>query len=412
MESLLFAGISLLILFPILYFLPLGFTIKGKVFIVVASFVTGLVGLAASVVFPLWQTALILMLFVSTATYLINKQGKKWLYLPEVYYDPFFVPEITPDPPVKEVVVTNSYSYIAHSDNKVESEAEKKTKKSTKKQKTVKQQASQTNLLLVEEQIAATNQKLELTTLLEKLVVQNEHELSLFRKPYEDEHDEDEIDEPESSKEDLSVLKQPELEDLNDLAEMEASILVDIQLESITVVEPKLQSDSVTAITTDDMVLDIEDLLEEEDEPLEELDYSSVTLEHSHDYMSEIEKMIETDGHEFDRVQPVIKTPIPTHQTDDILEVISISSVPTEVTKKDDTAPAPNTDEGEIEELSLEDLFKEIDGNKVQDRKVEIEQIYDLEEIVFPVQASQQSANIPNLANQEAEVVSKKLIKQ
>ncbi len=48
MESFIIAFISLLILLPVLYFLPLGFSVKGKVFIVVGSFLTGLFGLVAS----------------------------------------------------------------------------------------------------------------------------------------------------------------------------------------------------------------------------------------------------------------------------------------------------------------------------------------------------------------------------
>jgi hypothetical protein len=116
MESFIIAGIAMLILLPVLYFVPLGFTSKGKVFIVVASFLTGAFGLVASWVFPLWQTGLILLFFVIAIAYLISKRGEKWLYQPEEEYeDPFLKDEVKEELPEKQI--KDTYTYIASSDN-------------------------------------------------------------------------------------------------------------------------------------------------------------------------------------------------------------------------------------------------------------------------------------------------------
>jgi hypothetical protein len=67
---------SVLVLILIISFLPLGFTLKGKFFIVLASFVLALGGLAAVSSFPLWETALMLIaLIFFTAYFMDNRIG-------------------------------------------------------------------------------------------------------------------------------------------------------------------------------------------------------------------------------------------------------------------------------------------------------------------------------------------------
>ncbi|AGK55093.1 hypothetical protein [Bacillus sp. 1NLA3E] len=415
MESLLFAGVSLLILFPILYFLPIGFTVKGKVLLAVASFLIGLFGLVASIVFSLWQTGWILLMFVGTSSYFINKKGGKWLYLPEVNQDPFFKEEQQPDSPAEEVVINDNYSYIASSDKKVE--LDKRDKKFAKKQKTLKSKDSEVIQHTAENQIAAAViQKPVPTTLLEKLVFQNDHELSLIRKPDEDNLDDTEIEEIVLDEEDRIKLKKPVgIEDLTSakgnlalvenveldvldidfvepelqepgFADTSDSKLEDYRIDSIEMLEPK----SSISETTDDLVFDLETLLEEGDEPLEQQEPSSIIIEQSHDYMSEIEKMIESDELGSDSIQPLEEIAIQTPQTDDSLEVISNPKAPKEEISED--APAPSNDfEVEIEELSLEDLIKEINGNVVQEQKAVKEPEYELEEMVFANQRIQRT---------------------
>ncbi|WML59566.1 hypothetical protein [Neobacillus sp. PS2-9] len=74
MTSMVWALCSMLVFFLILAFLPLGLTIKGKLFLAVTSFLFALGGLAAVVSFPLWQTALMLVALVFFAAYFFEKR--------------------------------------------------------------------------------------------------------------------------------------------------------------------------------------------------------------------------------------------------------------------------------------------------------------------------------------------------
>jgi hypothetical protein len=182
-----------------------------------------------------------------------------------------------------------------------------------------------------------------------------------------------------------SDFAESELQEL-DLAEISDSNLEEYRIDSIDMLEPE----SSISETTDDLVFDLEALLEEDDEPLEEQEPSSIIIEQSHDYMSEIEKMIESDELGSDTIQPLEEIQIKAQQTDDSLEVISIPKAPKDEIIKDDPAP-PNDFEVELEELSLEDLIKEINGNVVQEQKAVIEPEYELEEIVFADQGNQRT---------------------
>ncbi|MFT4412807.1 hypothetical protein ACLM5H_03000 [Fredinandcohnia humi] len=74
MVSILFAFGALLVLIPIVYFLPLGFSKKGKLIIVGISFLLAMVGIIAQDNLHLWQTVLILFILALLATYLIEKK--------------------------------------------------------------------------------------------------------------------------------------------------------------------------------------------------------------------------------------------------------------------------------------------------------------------------------------------------
>ena len=115
MESLLFALISIVILFPILYFLPIGITNRGKMTIVVVTFFIVALGLLASPLFPLWQTILVEVLIVAIATYLLDKKLVNMLYASEEDND-FDVFE--EEDRTKSVLdgMNESYAHIASSD--------------------------------------------------------------------------------------------------------------------------------------------------------------------------------------------------------------------------------------------------------------------------------------------------------
>ncbi|MGM0900248.1 MAG: hypothetical protein ACQEXB_03875 [Bacillota bacterium] len=72
MESLIFASIALLIMIPIMYFLPLGFSFRGKLLIIAASLMISVVGLLATPILSVWQSGLIVVLLIGVSTYLMN----------------------------------------------------------------------------------------------------------------------------------------------------------------------------------------------------------------------------------------------------------------------------------------------------------------------------------------------------
>lgn len=76
MEELIVSLVSLIILVPIVYFLPLGLTKKGKIIIISVAFIFANVGLLAKNNIPILQTGLILLLLTILTVYLLEKRLK------------------------------------------------------------------------------------------------------------------------------------------------------------------------------------------------------------------------------------------------------------------------------------------------------------------------------------------------
>lgn len=72
--SIIWAFGSMIILMLIIFVIPLGFTFKGKLLAVLASFLLGLGGLAAVSTFRLWETALMLVALIFFTAYIMNKR--------------------------------------------------------------------------------------------------------------------------------------------------------------------------------------------------------------------------------------------------------------------------------------------------------------------------------------------------
>ncbi|MFD1781127.1 hypothetical protein ACFSFW_20945 [Fredinandcohnia salidurans] len=81
LESLVIAIISLLIILPIIYFLPIGFTKKGKLLILFCAFIVFSIGIALKTVLSVWQTGLVLILLAVGASYLIGKRYGNQLFI-------------------------------------------------------------------------------------------------------------------------------------------------------------------------------------------------------------------------------------------------------------------------------------------------------------------------------------------
>jgi hypothetical protein len=104
---------SMLVLLLIIYFLPLGFTVKGKLSIVLASFVLALGGLAAVLAVPLWQTALMLAALTFFTAYFMDKRMGALLFI-EI---PSFVEEVNEE---YEIPVPGSKIDNANNNNTLE----------------------------------------------------------------------------------------------------------------------------------------------------------------------------------------------------------------------------------------------------------------------------------------------------
>jgi hypothetical protein len=74
MLSIIWAFSATLIFTLVLALLPLGFTMRGKIFIALISFVLALGGLAAIPLFPLWETGLMLFLLVLLTAYFMGSR--------------------------------------------------------------------------------------------------------------------------------------------------------------------------------------------------------------------------------------------------------------------------------------------------------------------------------------------------
>jgi len=72
---------SLILVFPIMYILPLGLSYWGKFIIIGLGFVISLIGILARNVFPLWQSSLLMLLFLIVATYALMKKWTEILFL-------------------------------------------------------------------------------------------------------------------------------------------------------------------------------------------------------------------------------------------------------------------------------------------------------------------------------------------
>ncbi|WP_080844600.1 hypothetical protein [Cytobacillus gottheilii] len=79
MISFILAAISLIVIIPLVFYLPLGLTKKGKVMMTVLSFSFALLGIAAQSVMELWKLLLLLLLLVVMSGYLMMKRSEQFL---------------------------------------------------------------------------------------------------------------------------------------------------------------------------------------------------------------------------------------------------------------------------------------------------------------------------------------------
>jgi hypothetical protein len=72
--------VSLILLLPILYLLPIGITARGKLALASSAFLFALIAGWAKETLPLWQTTLILLLLISCVSYLMDRRLRFLFY--------------------------------------------------------------------------------------------------------------------------------------------------------------------------------------------------------------------------------------------------------------------------------------------------------------------------------------------
>lgn len=80
MEELIVSVLSLIVLVPILYFLPIGLSNKGKGLVIIVAFMFANLGILAKSSFSLWQTGLIIFLLTIVTVYLLDKKFNKFIF--------------------------------------------------------------------------------------------------------------------------------------------------------------------------------------------------------------------------------------------------------------------------------------------------------------------------------------------
>lgn len=81
MESLIWAGLSVILLVPLLYFLPIGLKVSGKFILIVVAFLLASIGLLAKSMLPVWQAGLIVVVLACLVGYLLDTRLGKLFYL-------------------------------------------------------------------------------------------------------------------------------------------------------------------------------------------------------------------------------------------------------------------------------------------------------------------------------------------
>lgn len=77
----LFSLLALILLLPILYFIPIGISVKGKLLIAAIAFGLTLLGLVASTQYPIWMIGIMLVILLGLSSYMIEQRFSGLLVL-------------------------------------------------------------------------------------------------------------------------------------------------------------------------------------------------------------------------------------------------------------------------------------------------------------------------------------------
>ncbi|MDQ0214536.1 hypothetical protein J2S13_000932 [Oikeobacillus pervagus] len=72
--------LSIFLIIPILYLIPLSLSVKGRMVITSVTVFIVLMGFFTQLILPLWQVFIILIILLCLSAYFLNKYGAKWLF--------------------------------------------------------------------------------------------------------------------------------------------------------------------------------------------------------------------------------------------------------------------------------------------------------------------------------------------
>lgn len=107
-----FALLSLILLIPVIIFLPIGINWKGKAAVTVSALFISLVGLAATSVFPLWESLLISLLLFMCVIYMIGKRSDRFLTAADDADDDYYYAAHTEVEPKSAITKVNDVFVI------------------------------------------------------------------------------------------------------------------------------------------------------------------------------------------------------------------------------------------------------------------------------------------------------------
>ncbi|MFJ7828993.1 hypothetical protein ACIQXU_02150 [Peribacillus sp. NPDC097284] len=261
METIVFAGISLVLLIPIVYVLPLSLTFKGKLVIIGGAVAVSLAGLVVANNYPLWQALLLMTLLLFFALFLIGKKIEPLMLSNQEEASDFY--ERYND---SAVLIETSRDRASLSKIE-ESEAEQKEK--------MGYESSEHHVAVSKERVQETEEEQEFA----------DDEIVVFEAEFLDTRTND-LEEVESISE-IEVPVKSEISDIEKLLEEDFMEPVTEETESIPEIEVPVKSE----------INDIERLLEEDFmEPVTEETESIPEIEvPAKREISDIEKLLEED---------------------------------------------------------------------------------------------------------------------
>ncbi|SFC54659.1 hypothetical protein SAMN05443252_104235 [Bacillus sp. OV322] len=279
MENIAFALLSLILLIPVIIFLPIGINWKGKATVTVSALFISLVGLAATSVFPLWESLLISLLLFLCVIYMIGKRSDRFLTAADDADDDYYYAEGEP----KSAITKMNDVFVIESEKPAFRDKDPEMDTQEKVQEQDRPELPEE--LLVEQQYAAANDIDSAEGIEEKELAEIEEDSSFSEQRellWDDLEVKEEVEEPETA------VNLSEIEVMLQDGDSEETISLE-KAEPEEVIEPE------TAVNLSEIEMMLQDGDSEETISLEKTEPEEVMEPETAVNLSEIEMMLQ-DG--------------------------------------------------------------------------------------------------------------------